>query len=327
MSKQLAINKKLNNISVSVSPFVELLAVIYTLSNFGLNATRKNGKYLEDINNFFNKFKSHKAIKKFKELLQINSFKYDAPVELILNIETDSIPSEELLSRANLTIEKYNLLKEDILNFYKESNFEKFYVDNTKLYQNNIDTFISTIKSYSPDKYLFDFLNLSTTNLNIVLMHGVTTSNYGLNIDNTLHCMVRPYKLSRFNNMDFAFDLPYITSLILHEFGHSFINPLTDKYLEDDRINKTKLKTIMENHSYGDHYKTAINETIIRAIECNYIKNMFPNNYITFKQDYIEEGFDLIDELLEFYNKYTNDKKETETIEDYYKKLLEIFYK
>ena len=156
-------------------------------------------------------------------------------------------------------------------------------------------------------------------------MHGVTTSNYGINVANTLHCMVRPYRLSRFDGVDFAYNLPYITSLILHEFAHSFINPLTDKYLDENKINKQILKSIMDNHSYGSHYKTAINESIIRAIECMYIDSLFPNESYEFKQEYIDEGFTLIDKLIEHYIAYKSNKTETQTIEDYYQDILNIF--
>jgi len=154
-------------------------------------------------------------------------------------------------------------------------------------------------------------------------MHSLSTANYGLMSKKNLYCFVRPYYLSRFDgDFDFAYDLPYVTTLILHEFAHSFINPLTDKFLTNENlINKEKLNNCLELNSYGTHYKTAINETIIRTIECIYVNKFFNESYKEFKKEYIADGFVHIPELEKLF-----ETKPDKPINEYYNEILKIFY-
>ena len=133
------IYKNFNNIKVCVSPYIELLGVVFVLSDFSLNAPRKNDKYIEKIKNHFSAFKNHKLIVEFSSLLKINTFKYDAPVELILNIETNTTPTIELLSRAHIDLKQYETLKELVSDFYKTSKFEEFFKSQSKYYLDNIE--------------------------------------------------------------------------------------------------------------------------------------------------------------------------------------------
>ena len=319
--------KKMQNVKIIVNSFVEALGVVFILSDFKLNQPRKNKKYINEVKNHFSIFKNHEIVNDFRKLLKIDAFKYDAPIEFILNIANNVLPSYTLQQRGNFDLIKFKKLKENFITFYRDSKFDDFFKNKEEFYKKNITTFIQTVNIYSPHNYLFDILGMSSNNLNICLMHGITTANYGLNVNNKLYCCVRPYNLSRFNDIDFAFDMPYITSLILHEFAHSFINPLTDKYIKQDLINKEKLTPILEINGYGTHFETAINETIIRAIECLYIKKHFKAEFESFKNDYIQDGFTLIDSVMEFLDNYVNHKKQSDNIEFVYEQLLKIFYK
>ena len=58
--------KKVNGINVRVSYCLELLGVIYKLSEYEDNKERNNKKYRDDIDTYFYDFKNHIVIKKFK---------------------------------------------------------------------------------------------------------------------------------------------------------------------------------------------------------------------------------------------------------------------
>jgi len=319
--------KEFNGLKVLVNPYVELLGVIFVLADFENNKIRNNEEYLSLIKKEFFIYKNNELVLKFKELLKNGSFKYDAPLEMVLRFVNNENPTKELLQRANINKKEFEKLKIQFFEFYQEVNFQSFIEKNKSEYILNIDRFIERLKSNSPHEFLFDFLGMKNNNLNVVLMHSVTTSNYGIMSGGQLYCLVRPYYKTRFNSFDFAYDLPYVTSLLLHEFAHSFINPLTDKFLLDKtKINKRKLEPVMNEHPYGSDYIVAIYETIIRTIECLYIKRFFVDNYSEFKQEYIDEGFTLIEDLSEFFEKYLKTRRPNSSIEDIYPQILEYFY-
>ena len=317
------INLNFNGIEVSVNPHIEFLGAIFIIADFPLNKIRNNQKYVDEIKTFLKKHEKHDVVKKFKKMLTLPAFKYDAPLEMILCFINDTDPSYELLTRANITKEEFFNLQTEFFDFYKETNFEIFFNSHIGIYQKNINDFIERLSPFSPHDFLFNFIKLKSNNLKIVLMHSLSTSNYGLMNDDNLYCFVRPYYLSRFDGyFDFAYDLPYVTTLILHEFAHSFINPLTDKFLTNENlINKEKLNNCLEINSYGTHYKTAINETIIRTIECIYVKKYFGESYEEFKQEYITDGFVHIPELEKLF-----ENKPNKPINEYYNEILKIFY-
>ncbi len=316
------------NINLNVNPALEFLGVIFVLSNFKLNKIRTNKKYIELVKKQFIQFENHEVITTFKSLLKNNTFKYDAPVELMLNIFYKVKPSTELLQRANLTSTEYKKLVNQINDFVCVSDFNNFFENNKSYYLHNLKQFKTDMLKFNPEQYLFEFLGLSSKKLNVTLMFGITTSNYGINVNKNLYCCARPYKETRFDGeIDYAYNLPYTTTLILHEFAHSFINPLTDKYKNViKQINESKFKKAFDCNSYGTHKETVINESIIRAIECKFVEDNFENSdYDKLKQDYLNDGFEYIPKLEELYKTYLTQRNKFKTIKKFYPQIIDLF--
>ena len=317
---------KSKNYGLSVNPALECLGVIYVLSEFELNTPRSNRKYLASIKGFFHDFENHELIVKFKELLLRDSFKYDAPVEMFLCMSKGVKPSNELLARANITMKEYKEIIKLVKNFLIVSNFEKFIARNEKYYSAGVAKFSEDMSLYNPVKYLFEFIGDYRSDLNVTLMYGVCTANYGINVEG-LYCCVRAYNKSRSTNeIDFAYDPAYMTTLILHEFAHSFINPITSEYKKElSKVNKEKFRVILVNNPYGDNVEVAINEIVIRAIECCYIKDNFKSLYFNFKKAYIDEGFTQISDLEVLYDKYLSKKQKYKTLKENYPIIINYF--
>lgn len=325
MKKEIVIREK--NINFSVNPFIECLGVAFILAEFTLNKPRTNKKYVQLIKKTFSSHKSHRFVEKIKTLLEKPGFKYDAPVEMALSMWRKKEPSKQLLERAGLTKKEYKILFKDMINFIETSNFYEFFTENQSYYANNLCQYIKDINQHSPQAYLFNFLGLDSNNLNIVLMFGVSTANYGIKINKNIYCCIRPYKESRFGNeIDFCYDLTYMTTLILHEFAHSFINPITATYKKKiDNIDKQHFQLAFQKNPYGEHKETVVNETIIRTIECLYVKKHFIESYQKIKQDYINDGFIYIPQLEIAFDNYLSKRNCFKTIKEFYLELIKIF--
>ena len=313
--------------TIMVNPALECLGVIYVLSNFELNVPRTNQNYLASIKGYFHAHRKHPLIEKFKKLLTNFEFKYDAPVEFFLNVFHDEKPTKELLKRTKINLKEYRAIVKLIQDFVNVSEFEKFIDKNERYYRANMEKFYTDMFKFNPSRYLFDFLGDKSDYLNVVLMFGVCTANYGIKVGNEMYCCVRAYKESRYDDeIDFAYDHPYMATLLLHEFAHSFINPMTAEYKKEiAKLKKDKFKSIFDNNPYGEHTETAINELIIRAIECEYIKAKFKSSYFGFKKNYIEEGFTFISDIETLYTEYRSDRNKYKTFGDFFPEVMAYF--
>jgi len=313
--------------TICVNPGLECLGVIYVLSGFELNVARTNHKYLTSVKGYFYKYRTHPVVAKFKELLNRDEFKYDAPVEFFLNVFYDVKPSKELLKRAGITMKEYKSILKLINDFVEVSEFERFIKQTERYYKANMDKFHADMLKFNPSRYLFDFLGENSSFLNVILMFGVCTANYGVKVKDELYCCVRPYKESRYDDeIDFAYDQAYMTTLILHEFAHSFINPMTAEYRKEmSKMKKEKFKSIFDNNPYGEHIETAINELVIRAIECEYIKAKFKTKYFNFRKAYVDEGFVLISDVESICTRYLNERNKYKTFREFYPEVMKYF--
>ena len=324
--KEISIN--FNNINLCVNPALECLGVIFIVSNFCLNKPRTNQKYVQLVCEHFSKFENHELITQFKSLTQNNSFKYDAPLELMLNIFYNKKPSKELMQRANLNTKKFNALKKLLNSFVVETNFNEFFENNKNYYIKNLNQFKFDMLKFSPSKYLFEFLGLSSKKLNIALMFGITTSNYGITANKNLYCCVRPFKESRTEHeIDFSCNNVYTTTLILHEFAHHFINPLTAKFgFAVKKIDENKFKSAFDKNAYGTHKETVVNESVIRAIECKFVEDNFGKaEYDEIKQDYLNDGFEYIPKLEELYKIYLTQRNKFKNMKKFYPQIIDLF--
>ncbi len=326
MQKEIRI--KDNRYDVCVNYHVECLGVLLTLGNFSLNKPRSNGQYLEKVWKWFGKFKDHDAVKKLLELTQNQYFRYNGPVEMFLKISLGQPLNEEFCQRFGLSVGAVKEFLAKLENFIKVTNFDKFFAENQETYAHEAEKFIAELKDYSPTEFLMKFLKMKAKKLNVLLMFSVSTSNYGIEVGGQAYCCVRPYKQSRDQGIDFTYDKPYVTTLILHEWAHTVINPLTHKFLDKvNQIDKTKFALCFEQNSYGDDIETVVNEHVIRAIECLYVKKVFASSYEEFLLSYQKDGFECLPQLVLLYEKYLQQGGKYPTFADYYAKVLDFFAK
>lgn len=323
-----------NQISYQVHPYTELFGIMAILANSSClykNAGDEchNRNYRNEIIKWFTPLKKHKAILLLTQYTSDFSFNYDAPCGLFLELADNENGFSDYICKKRLPLQSIELnefLKE-IHNFILDSNFKKFYNMNKLRYRKSLESFIEKTIDYSPENYLFQFIGNKSDKLAINLMHSVCSSHYGLNTEKYLYVCVMPNGESNIQGEpDFAFNLPDITSLILHEFAHSFINPLTDKYKYIvNEMDNEMFGDALDLNPYGGDINTAINETVIRSIECCYIEETFPEIYQSFINNYIKSGFSQIPHTIRMLQKFQSNRDIYLSIDDFYSKLLNSF--
>lgn len=317
------------NINYMVNYWTELLGVMFIICDNQedikmAGAEYGNARYRDEIIRNFLPFSNHPAISMLKKLSLEYFFIYDAPVTLFLMISENKI-SLKKLCKWRRPIEKplFDNFLNAIKDFEKVSGFEKFYSSHSKFYSKCIHEFISDLNKFSPIVFLYKTLNTkSTKTLNINLMCGITSANYGIFVNNKLFANIRPYKFSRGHNLPcFSYEPIYFTTLILHEFAHPYINPLVEKSVKKYKPSSAKYTKYLKNFDYGDNMFVYISETIIRAIECLYVYSNFNDNYEDYVNTYIDEGFVMINQVV----KILQNNSPTKSLKKLVDKIVKIF--
>lgn len=154
------------------------------------------------------------------------------------------------------------------------------------------------------------------------LMLGIKNSNYGVTVGEDLYANCCPNGKSRFMPMpDFSYSPIYWTTLIVHEFAHSFVNPISARNIERiAEISPVFYRDTLRKMMYGDSMETYINETIVRAIECLYVCRYFADQHDGYVKDYVDEGFCKIGEVEDLLAGMSGSSLEAE-----FEKILSVF--
>lgn len=307
-----------------VHPATELCGVLCVLSNSPQNKIRCNKKHRDDILVFFNNFKNHAAVKTFADFEKNNCFNYDKPVAFFLEIFDNGVFDKDFHNCLNsVSFKMLEKFKNQILDFAQKSNFSLFHEKHKKEYSAALKNFLLKTQKLDSLGFLTKLAKWKPNQTFVInLMFGVTSANYAWRTTKGIYCNIRPYKNSNIKNApDFAFDLLYVSTLILHEFAHLLINPLTHSQLETiKKIPEKNFAAVFKMNPYGAHKETAINESIIRAIECLFVKKYFHEKYLKFKKSYFEAGFIKLDEMEIVFEENYN-----QPIEKYFEKLVNVF--
>ena len=319
-------------INVKVDKRCELMGVLLLISNYNkedadLIEECNNKEYRDKIFSWFNKFKNEKCVKLLNEIIDKLCFNYDAPIYLIEQLNEDytyekllDYPFKERLQSSKLVIDFLN----EIPNFVKKTNFEEFFESNKNFYQTGINQIKNLIKDYNIVGFLKDFYKTDFKDVNffINLMHFATHGNYGVNINNNYICnaCLRKSEDGKINFIDEKFNT---LSLYVHEFSHSIINPLTDKYsdIKLDFFNDIydKMKRLVYSSA-----EVIIDEHIIRGIEIVFSKGLkggqdFAEEYI---KDNIDSGFIYIETVVKSLENYLKNIDIYKNFEEYFPTIL-----
>lgn len=125
------------------------------------------------------------------------------------------------------------------------------------------------------------------------------------------------------------FDKNYMeTDMILHEFGHSFVNPLVEKYdIEIERLKSKyftqKLEENAKLQGYGE-WKYVFNELLLRATTIQIAQKHFGKEKANKLLEYEKSiGFELVEKILEILREYETNRNKYVDFDKFYPILIE----
>ncbi len=327
------IAKDVKGINVSIDPRIELLSVVQALSDYD-RVTDYDFTYKKNITEYFSQYSNHEAVKTFNELNNKGSFFHlssaamlylSNPLELKKNQDFD----QELIN--TMGEESLNRFALQLKDFAVVTKFNEFYEKNRDFYKQVVE---ENAKIINQGNYIMDIENyygMKQHSYNIILAPMFDTGGYATR---------KEYKDGIYDIYSFQGtvhvqeDIPIVgdkktfEALSWHEFGHSFVDPITVEYLEE--INKYNqlyepIADKMKKESYGN-WESCVNEHIIRAIILRFsYLNDGKKAYDDLLYKDKNSGFAYVEELCKRLEEYENDRENYKNFKEFYPQLIEVF--
>lgn len=328
-----SVTKEKNNVIVLSQ--MELLAGILTQTtevwDKTLPSNSGDNDYYIELKNFFKPYKNHKAIQLANVLIKENRFTYNIIPLFAINLT--ELPSlkvrdkygKELTDRIgdSKKLESFRLA---MLDLAIESKFKEKFYDKHKDFYEEYRTIAKASLTQSVELYVERLFGDKGYNNIIILACGLkTTGAYSAtftdtNGNKTVYSTLSPIIKTGF--MQFAVN----ESLLVHEFGHAYVNPLTIKYskliMEQD-INKLYLpvEDKLKQQAYVG-LDSFINESILYGLMVYVIKQEGNPFYINIAKDMEKSGFYLTSFIVDQLEDYELNRNQYSTFDEFYPVLI-----
>lgn len=320
---------------------VELMSIICHLAGYHEYNMNNGGNYIEDIDHYFASVKNHPAVQMMDSLRNSNGISYDSPMSFAINLNkidnnfiivNDSIVPEKRWEGVDL--KKTTAIIND---FYKKSNFSKFFNSHKLFYERICSIFDTNVISKFNQNWYEQFYGVKTTDKFEVII-GFTNGggNYGPSCQlpgqqRNVYAIIG-YSLDDNGEPYYSTEPEMYLNTLIHEFNHSFVNPLSDNQKFNNIIIQAGnalmpyCKKLMRKNAYSK-WKIIVNESIVRAAVINYlIDNNISNDKIKESvKNEMSVGFYWIPELVTCLQYYTQHRNVYPTIDSYYPNIITFF--
>jgi len=271
-------------LKVMTDPRVELMSLIFHLAG---NPEYNRGRvpsYNKDIQNYFAGFKEHAVVKKARRLRQTRGVSYDAVMSMAVHV-TDAYslqekvlfhPRPENLGKRWKIIEAREFLY-DARKFVEESNFKGFIENQQKLYNATVLRLRKLLQEKGRIDWFDKFFG-RRPGARFIVVPGLLNGGHSFGVriklpdgSEELYCILGTWLIDK--NGRPTFD-ESVLSMVIHEFCHSYVNPMVDKY---ESLLKEAGKKIfpyvaeaMRRQAYPD-WKIMMYESLVRAGVVRYV--------------------------------------------------------
>jgi hypothetical protein len=324
-----------SELSIKIDERIETIYSIAFLDNYFLVSNHDN-VYKSKLKNNYKALKNHKAVALFDTLSKKHGFNFNNVTDWVLQFgefpELNKVrevinPDSFDESKGDYLIKKF---KKEFISFNQDSLFQA-YLTEVKILNKKVINQVKQSKSIQNlPAYLEKYYGTKLGSYNLILSPLVHSGGFNAeflaNGKKEVYAIIGPngeieyipYFEKKFLEMD----------LILHEFGHSFVNPLTEKF--QNEIETIKEKYYTENlkkdgkiQAYNE-WKYLFNELIIRAITIRIANKNFGTEKAKELLDYEKSiGFSLVDNIIEILKEYENNREKYSKFSEFYSILIE----
>lgn len=315
---------------------VELLSIVFRLAgNEEYNATFFK-KYTDKVESHFKQNKDHEIIMFARELSDKKRISYDAVMSMAIILDNRLNPIIDFSTTVperwskDEAIKFVRLLKK----FYKDAKCEEFFNNNEALFQEVAARFRPVYEKLDLNWYQSFYGKKVDENFSIIISIGCGAHCYGPsyilpNAKKEVFAVMGTWKLDESGMPVYKQDV-YLPTII-HEFNHSFVNPLLAKYKESFEESGKKIYKAVEyemssQQAYGD-WQIMLNEALVRASVIKYFidHGASESEIQMMLNNEANKGFVWIKGLLPELKKYDNQRDIYPTLESYIPNLSNAY--
>ena len=323
-------------VQAKVDERTELLSIIFRLADAKEYMNDNIPSYAKEIDKYFAPFKEHEAIRFAKKIRSEQGVSYDAVMSIAIALEiTDSIRLRPNLSTSCID-ERWGLESATkfikLLNqFYFDSKFKEFFFKNSALYQIAEDRFSEVLKDIDFN-WFEKFYGLKPNgNFNLILSIPNGGGNYGPKVmfndgKEELYAIIGGCKADSSGQPSYS---KRNNPIIVHEFNHSFCNPLIDDNYPAMQSITNNIYALVKEKLSGQAYveaKTMNREILVRACVIRYSQSNGINEKLLKSQVATEmsNGFLWIDKLVDHLAIYEKNRDKYPTLKDYMPEIIKL---
>lgn len=332
-------------IKVEISEPVELMCILSRTAEFQEYGGDMCGQYGKDADEWFAPYKQHAIIPYYQNLRAQYGIAHERVMSMALHLEIEKGKVQFIGDKSDL----YGGWKNDgvdidhflvLLNqFYKESRFNEFFKKHRAFYEEGVKAYEEIVMPNFHQEWFAKFFGTEPSEpFHIVLCFSHASHNNAV----TRHLPGKPTEKfavcsywkhpatgQLFGGGDIAL------GILVHEFCHSFVNPLLENTANATMMSKLGQKLLqfthlsMERQSYNE-WQILINESIVRAAVINYMQDYgFKQNFVLneiFKEVW-QNDFRWTPELVSSLRYYANHRDMYKTLNDFYPEIFQCLKK
>lgn len=322
------------DIDIRVDPAVELFCTIHRLAKTDQYTTNDFSKYINEIEEHFGSFRDHPTIKLAIKLRNEHRINGSAPMALAIYLKTPHQlvprntlcpPPDDLDARwtEEITIE----FREAAKKFAKDTRFMEFYNNHEELYKKCNQNFYKILKNEDLLTWFHNYFSYKPEKYTIIIGMQNGYGNYGLTItraDSSKEYISIIGATSPWWRKVPKFSDNWIIPTIVHEFCHSYINPLIDENFEKLCTAGETMYRNRQPQGYTS-YRIMLYEYLVRACTIRYL---YAKKYLAAKSQIWKDkkrGFPAIEGLVELLEMYEANRNKYVTMSDFMPLVIDYF--
>ena len=327
------------SIPLAVDPNVELLSIACRLAGFReYRQDNASPAYTQAVDAWFSKHASHEAVETLKGLRR-SGISYDAPMSLAVHLtplpalkeRCDFNKTPARLDRRWRTAPTRDFVGK-LRAFVTDTQFEKFLASQAPYYRSLEARMRNEIDKRSYRSWLDRFFGAKPAAVFSITPSALNGgANYGVSVvfrDGREE--IRPViGLSKWDSESLPLFAEHFVPTVVHEFVHSYTNPLVDAHAEALRESGEKIfqycRGIMSNQAYGT-WKIMIYESVVRACVIRYL-DANDDAAVGKKQrkEEVTRGFVWVPELADFLDGYEADRRRHSDLSSFMPQIVSFF--
>ncbi|MBL7717650.1 MAG: DUF4932 domain-containing protein [Flavipsychrobacter sp.] len=324
-------------VNVLVDERMEFLTVIQYLSGYPV-LTQADLTYKKEIDEYFRDYRDHPAVTLYRGVYE-RFLGFDAAPTYLYHFSFPGFRQVSGFSEDELNHFRYqqhedtlSLLLQQFKDFYRRTEFRRFYNDHRTFY----DSLVAPIQLKIDESNIISIMEAhygrSNKEYNVVLIPLLHDGGYGPMMEKgnglALYALIGPRSDSKAYPLYEARTI--LSEYVIHEFSHSFCNPLVSSHLETLAADSCLLAPIrkrLEEQGYGT-WPACLYEHFVRANEILITEKILGREKAAVLMDemYRNGGWIYLRGLVEVMRQYQADRKTYKRIDDIMPLVVAYFH-